>query len=35
MYFLHKGEVKHGEKQEAIYGEDAIGLYDFSEKRQN
>ena len=21
MYFLHKGEVKNGEKQEAIYGE--------------
>ena len=32
MYFLHKGEVKHGEKQEAIYGEDAIGHSDLAEK---
>ena len=32
MYFLLKGEVKNGEKQEAIYGEDAIERYDFAEK---
>ena len=33
MYFLHKGEVKNGEKQEAVYGEDAIERYDFAQKK--
>ena len=33
MYFLHKGEVKHGEKQEAVYGEDAIERYYFAQKK--
>ena len=33
MYFLHKGVVKNGEKQEAVYGEDAIERYDFAQKK--
>ena len=33
MYFLLKGEVKNGEKQGAIYGEDAIERYYFAQKK--
>lgn len=32
MYFLHRGEVKNGEIQEAIYSEDALERYDLAEK---
>ena len=31
MYFLHYGEYKNVEEQEAIYGKDAIERYDLSE----
>lgn len=32
MYFLHKGDVKEGEKQAETYGDEAIERYDLTEK---
>ena len=32
MYFKHLGEITNGEKQEAIYGEEAIERYDLKEE---
>lgn len=31
MYFLHQGEIKNGQEQDATYGEDAIERYDLDE----